>query len=185
MKKLGKVVTVVAASCALICGVDVAAAQKILSVDLQKVFENYEDAKAAQTAYGKAVSAADKELKELYDSAMKLQEEVSALNEKADNSALLDSAREKFRAEADEKTEALRVKEEEFVQLRQDLSRKFMERKNKELLEQVKAIEDASAAVAKSKKADIVLNKVPGTLYVDESMDVTQLVIDKLNGKGK
>ncbi|MDR2738091.1 MAG: OmpH family outer membrane protein [Puniceicoccales bacterium] len=183
MRKLGKIVTVVAASCVLVHGVDAAAAQKILSVDVQKVFESYEDAKVAQAAYGKAVAAADKELKEIYDSAMKLQEEISALNEKADNNALLDSAREKFRAEADEKTENLRVKEEEFVQLRQDLSRKFTERRNKEILEQGKAIEDAAAAVAKSKKADIVLNKIPGTLYVEESMDVTQLVIDKLNNK--
>jgi Skp family chaperone for outer membrane proteins len=185
MKKLRKMIIVVAALCLSVYGVDAAAAQKILSVDVQKVFENYEDAKTAQAAYGRAISAADKELKELYDSAMKLQEEISALNEKADNTALLDSVREKFRAEADEKAEALRVKEEEFLQLRQDLSRKFTERRNKEILEQGKAIEDAAAAIAKSKKADVILNKLPGTLYVEDSMDVTQMVIDKLNSKGK
>jgi Skp family chaperone for outer membrane proteins len=52
-------------------------------------------------------------------------------------------------------------------------------------MEQGKAIEDSAAAVAKSKKADVVLNKIPGTLYVDDSMDITNLVVEKLNSKSK
>ncbi|MDR2778871.1 MAG: OmpH family outer membrane protein [Puniceicoccales bacterium] len=185
MKNKGKIIAVIMAVCSL-CTTDVSAAiQKILSVDVQKVFENYENAKVVQAAFSEAVQAADKELKEMGDALTKLQEEIGTLSERTENTALLDSVREKSRLEAEEKTEALRVKEGEFIQFRQDLDRKLTERRKKEITEQYKAIECATASVAKIKKADIVLNKIPGTLYVDDSLDITQLVIDELNSKQK
>lgn len=158
-----------------------AASQKILSVDLQKVFENYEAAQAAQAAYNADFEAAGQEFRGMYDDGMKLQEEINALHEKADNEALVESAREKYRNEAEEKIEQLRAKETEFLQMRQEANKKFAERRNKELLEQEQAIKEATAIVAKSQKADIVLNKVPGTLYIKDELDITQLVIKQLN----
>ncbi|MDR2628856.1 MAG: OmpH family outer membrane protein [Puniceicoccales bacterium] len=185
MKSKSKRVATIVAVC-LLCMTDVSAVvQKILSVDVQKVFEKYENAKAAQVVFSETVAAANKELKELGDALTKLQEEISTLNEKVGNTALLDSIREKSRQEAEEKTEILRVKEGEFIQFRQDLNRKLTEHKNRDLATQLKAIEDATAVVAKAKKADIVINKIPGALYVDDSLDITQLIIDELNSKQK
>ncbi|MDR0693600.1 MAG: OmpH family outer membrane protein [Puniceicoccales bacterium] len=185
MKSRGKIVAAVVAMC-LLCIADVSAAvQKILSVDMQRVFENYESAKTTQVAFSEAVESAERELKEMGDALVKLQEEIGTLNERAENAALLDSVREKSRLEVDEKMEALRVREGEFIQFRQDLNKRLAERRNKELAVQIKAIEDAAAVVAKAKKADIVINKIPGTLYVDDSLDITQLVIDELNSKRK
>ena len=160
-----------------------AAAQKIVSVDLQKVFEKYEAAQTAQAAYNADFEAAGQEFRGMYDEGIKLQEEINALHEKADNEALLDSAREKYRNEAEEKIEQLRAKETEFIQMRQEANKKFAERRNKELLEQEEAIKEATAIVAKKEKADIVLNKIPGTLYVKEDLDITELVIKQLNNK--
>ncbi|MDR0742071.1 MAG: OmpH family outer membrane protein [Puniceicoccales bacterium] len=186
MKSRGKIVTTIVAMC-LLCtpGVSAVVTQKILSVDVQKVFENYEGAKVAQAAFSETVVAADKELKELGDALTKLQEEIGTLNEKAENTALLDSIREKSKQEAEEKTEILHIKEGEFIQFRQDLNKKLAEYRNKEFATQLKAIEDATAVVAKAKKADIVINKIPGTLYVDDSLDITPLIIDELNSKQK
>jgi Skp family chaperone for outer membrane proteins len=124
--------------------------------------------------------AADKELKERGDALTKLQEEIGTLNEKAENTALLDSIREKSKQEAEEKTEILHIKEGEFIQFRQDLNKKLAEHRNKELAAQLKAIEDATAT-----KADIVINKIPGALYVDDSLDITPLIIEELNSKQK
>ena len=78
-----------------------AAPQKILSVDMQKVLEEYKDAQAARTAMEEAVKSADNELKEMYDAIVALNKEIDELNEKAENTALLDDAREKFKKEAD------------------------------------------------------------------------------------
>ncbi|MDR2777125.1 MAG: OmpH family outer membrane protein [Puniceicoccales bacterium] len=186
MKSKGKgVVIIVAAWLLCIADVSAAVAQKILSVDVQKVFESYEDAKVAQAAFSETVAAANKEFKELGDALTKLQEEIGALNEKAENVALLDSVREKSKLEAEEKTEVLRIKEGEFIQFRQDLNKKLAEHRNRDLAIQFKAVEDATAVVAKAKKADIVINKIPGALYVDDSLDITQLIIDELNSKQK
>jgi Skp family chaperone for outer membrane proteins len=185
MKNRGKIVAIVVAMC-LLCMTNVSAAvQKILSVDIQRVFENYDSAKTAQAAFSEAVAAADKELREMGDALTKLQEEIGTLNERAENTALLDSVREKSKQEVEEKTEALRVKEGEFMQFRQDLNKRLAERSNRDITAQGKAIEDATAVVAKANKADIVINKIPGALYVDDSLDITQLVIDELNSKQK
>jgi Skp family chaperone for outer membrane proteins len=178
-----KIVATIVVGCSLVAAGAFAANQKILSVDVQKVFEEYEDAKASRATYSDSVTAANKEFKEMYDSVVKLQEEIGSLNEKAENTALLDSAREKFRSEAAEKLDVLRIKEEELLQFRQEINKKFAERRNRELLEQGKEIENATAEIAKAKKAEIVLTRVPSTLYVDESLDITQQVIDKLNEK--
>ncbi|MDR1890638.1 MAG: OmpH family outer membrane protein [Puniceicoccales bacterium] len=186
MKNKGKKIAAVITVCLLLCITDISAAvQKILSVDVRKVFENYESAKTAQAAFSEAVAAADKELQEMNNAMLKLQEEIYTLSERVENTALLDSVREKSKRESEEKMEAFRVQEREFRQLHQNLNKKLAERRDKELLEQGKAIEDATAVVAKAKKADIVLNKVPGTLYVDDALDITQLVIDELNSKRK
>ncbi len=157
--------------------------QKFLSVDVQKVFENYEKAKAAQAAYSESVAAADKELKEMYEIIVKMNDEVKDLQSKADNSALTDAARNKFKNEASAKMEEVRKKDIEFGQLRQDLSRKLNERRQNEFAEQSKALEEAVAEIAKEKKADVVLNKFTSTLYVNESLDISDLVIAKLNDK--
>ncbi|MDR2603581.1 MAG: OmpH family outer membrane protein [Puniceicoccales bacterium] len=185
MKNRGKIVVAVMAVFLLRMADVSAAVQKILSVDLQKVFENYESAKTANAVFSEAVVAAEKELKEMGDALTKLQEEIGILNERAENAALLDSVREKSRQEIEEKMEVLRGKEKEFIQFRQDVQKRLTEHKNKDVAVQFKAIEDATAVVAKAKKADIVLNKIPAVLYVDGSLDITQLVIDELNSKQK
>ena len=183
MNKILKYCSIGILGCTLLNTSNLSAAQKIVSVDLQKVFEQYEAAKAAQTAYNADFEAAGQEFRGMYDEGVKLQEEIAALNEKAENEALLESAREKYRNEAEEKIEQLRAKETEFIQMRQEANKKFTERRNKELSEQEQAIKEATAVVAKAQKADIVLNKIPGTLYIKEELDITPLVIKELNKK--
>jgi Skp family chaperone for outer membrane proteins len=155
---------------------------KILSVDVQKVFENFEKAKASQAAHNEAVSAADKELRAIYEEIIKVNDEVKDLQAKAENSALTDVARNKFKAEVTAKTEELRKKDMEFGQLRQDLNKKLTERRQNEVTEQLKDLETAVTEIAKDKKADLVLNKFTAAIYVDESLDISDLVVAKLNG---
>lgn len=183
MNKILKYCSIGILGCTLASTSNLSAAQKIVSVDLQKVFEQYEAAQTAQAAYNADFEAAGQEFRGMYDEGVKLQEEINALHEKADNAALLESAREKYRNEAEEKIEQLRAKETEFIQMRQEANKKFAERRNKELLEQEEAIKEATAIVAKAQKADIVLNKVPGTLYIKEDLDITSLVVKQLNNK--
>ena len=154
---------------------------KILSVDTQKVFERYNEAQEAQAAYGEAVAAADKELKEMHEEVEKLGEKVNALREKSENTTFTEAAREKYRKEAEEKEELLRIKADEFYRRRQSMNDDLVKRRNEEVSEHIKAINDAVADVAKSKKADIVLSKATGTVYVDPSLDITDDVIKFLN----
>jgi Skp family chaperone for outer membrane proteins len=181
MKKL---ISILLSSCALVTSAAAwPGSSKILSVDVQKVFDNFEKAKKVQAAYNEAVAAADKELREVYDEVMKINEEIKDLQAKADNGALTDTARNKFRADAAAKTEDLKKKDLEFSQLRQDLNKRFTERRQGEVAEQVKDLEVAVAEVAKEKKADVVLNKFTSAVYVDESLDISDLVIAKLNSQ--
>ena len=161
-----------------------AASQKILSVDVPKVFENYQAATEARKEFGESWAGVEKELKEMYDGIVKLQEEIATLREKSEDSVLVASAREKLKAEVEDRLQTLHNKEEEFLEFRQNVTRKYAERRNREAIQFTDAIVKATTEVAKSKKADIVINKVQGTIYVDDSLDITQLVIDKLN-KGK
>ena len=154
---------------------------KILSVDTQKVFERYNEAQEAQAAYGEAVAAADKELKEMHEEVEKLGEKVNALREKSENTTFTEAAREKYRKEAEEKEELLRIKADEFYRRRQSMNDDLVKRRNEEVSEHIKAINDAVADVAKSKKADIVLSKATGAVYVDPSLDITDDVIKFLN----
>lgn len=157
--------------------------QKILSVDVQKVFENFEKAKSAQAAYSESVAAADKELREMYESIMKMNDEIKELQAKADNTALTESARNKFKNEANTKMEDMRKKDIEFGQLRQDLNKKLTERRQNEIADQSKDLEAAVAEIAKEKKVDVVLNKLTAAIYVNDSLDISDLVIAKLNDK--
>ena len=158
-----------------------ASCAKILSVDTQKVFERYNEAQEAQAAYGEAVAAADKELKEMHEEVEKLGEKVNALREKSENTTFTEAAREKYRKEAEEKEELLRIKADEFYRRRQSMNDDLVKRRNEEVSEHIKVINEAVADVAKSKKADIVLSKATGTVYVDPSLDITDDVIKFLN----
>jgi Skp family chaperone for outer membrane proteins len=184
MENMKKLASVLLSSC--VCVASACAwpgSPKILSVDVQRVFDNFEKAKSAQAAYGEAVSAADKELRNVYEEVMKINDEVRELQSKADNNALTDVARNKFRAEASAKTDDLRKKDMEFGQLRQDLNKKLTDRRQSEIAEQSKDLEKAVAEIAKDKKADLVLNKFTAAIYVDDSLDISDLVISKLNGQ--
>jgi Skp family chaperone for outer membrane proteins len=187
MRGLSKTVICAAAAISLVgigSGLSAAPAQKIFSIDVQKVMDNYEVAKASLAAFSADEASASKDLKEMYDAMMKLQEEISELNEKAENTSLVDSAREKFKNEANEKGEVLRVKNTEFLQFRRDIATKLGERRQKELEDQIKSTEIVTAEIAKARKADAVINKAC-TMYVDDSLDITQLVVDKLNANVK
>jgi Skp family chaperone for outer membrane proteins len=181
MKKL---ISVLLFNCAFAAGAFAwPSSTKIFSVDVQKVFDNFEKAKTAQAAYGEAVSVADKELHEMYEEVMRTNDEVKDLQAKADNPALTDTARSKFKAEVTAKTEELRKKDFEFGQLRQDLNKKLIEHRQSEIAEQSKDLEVVVAEIAKEKKADVVINKFTAAIYVDDSLDISDLVIAKLNGK--
>ena len=158
-----------------------AACAKILSVDTQKVFERYNEAQEAQAAYGEAVAAINKELKEMHEEVEKLGEKVNALREKSENTTFTEAAREKYRKEAEEKEELLRIKTDEFYRRRQSMNDDLVKRGNEEMSEHIKAINEAVADVARSKKADIVLSKATGAVYVDPSLDITDDVIKFLN----
>ena len=157
--------------------------QKVVTVDLGKVFEKYEVAKKARDVYNQELEAADKELQTVYNEAVKLNEEIQDLSTKANNSALTDSARQKFSEEAAKKSEVLKEKEATFTKMRQEVTNKFNERRQKEVGEQAKVIEGVIGEVAKNKKADIVLNKASCILFVEDEFDMTELIINNLNAK--
>ena len=71
----------------------------------------------------------------------------------------IEAACEKYRKEAEEKEEMLHIKTDEFYH--KSMNDDLVKRGNEEMLEHIKAINEAvTADVAKSKKADIVLSKV-------------------------
>jgi Skp family chaperone for outer membrane proteins len=109
-------VALVMTVCLLLCVIDISAPlEKILSINVQKIFENYESNKTAQTAFSEAVAAAVKELQEMTNVIMKLQEEMNTLSKGVENAALLDSFCSKFKAKSEEKMETFRIQKRHFI----------------------------------------------------------------------
>ena len=112
----------------------------------------------AQSVYGEVVATTNKELKEMHEEIEKLDDKVNAIREKSENTTFIEAAREKYRKEAEEKEEMLHIKTDEFYHksMNDDLVKRGKMRK----CLNIKAINEAVADVAKSKKEDIVLSNV-------------------------
>ncbi len=165
MKKINILLT--AASLAMLSVGPVFAEAKIGIVNTVKLIEEAPQAKAAQSEMETEFSPREKEL-------VNLQKEIRKLEDKLSRDGAIMSEKESTKLERSilSKTRGLKRTQEEF---RDDLNI----RKNEVLSKLQRTMYEATVSLAKEKNYDVILGQ--GVVYSNESVDITPMVLDKLN----
>ncbi|HMA69855.1 MAG TPA: OmpH family outer membrane protein [Candidatus Mcinerneyibacterium sp.] len=145
-------------------------AQNIAVVDVAKVYDASNDARKAQSIFQKEAEGMQKQMKSKYDELLQLQKEFK------------EKAQFLSEKEVEKKKQELMKKQQEFNQLRNKLAQQSESRRQelmKPILEKIKAI---VANIAKEKNYDAVINK-EAFIYSKDNMDITSMVIERLNKK--
>jgi outer membrane protein len=144
---------------------------KVGFVDTVKLMEEAPQAKSAQTKLETEFAPREQEL-------LNLQKEIRSLEDQLsrDGAVMSESATSKLEREILAKRRELKRTQDEF---RDDLNI----RKNEVLAKLQRQMYDATVALAKEKKYDIILGQ--GVVYSSDSVDVTGQVLDKLKKEFK
>jgi outer membrane protein len=143
--------------------------QKVGFLNANTVFEQYSAAREAEAAY-------QKELEDLNTQVTKMEEELRALTDTLEARKYLFSE-----ARLKEKRKELEVKQQEYIQFRQQAEQKAAKR-NEELSKPIIAdIEEAARKIAQKEGFDLVLDAGPGiVVYSKPELDLTDRVLQSL-----
>jgi Skp family chaperone for outer membrane proteins len=156
----------------------------VLTVDAARVYNSYGRAERSREQFQQAVEKAQEEMRAMLDEGVKMARELQEIREKMDNPLLNEAARSKIQKELEEKTEEVRKKEIEVNAFRQQTDRELMERREEFVNKHLEEIKAVVANLAGKRKAVLVLNTAGmEVLYSDPAMDITDGVIDAINGK--
>jgi len=162
---------------------------KFGAVDVRKIYDEYFKTKVAQRSFDESVAAYRKDQQQRVADYNKLNEEFQKLREEAQNPALTAEKREqKTKASQDKlaelrrSVEALKEFEQNGQQFLNDQRRRQNEAILKDILEVIrkKSQEGAYTLVFDKSGFGNVIN-MPATLYADEKLDLTDIVLKDLN----
>lgn len=165
---------------------DEGGAPDVFTIDSIKITNGYEKLQEAGKKLQEDTESVDKELQEMFQAGFKLNEDLKELLAKANNPALTDSAREKYRKEADELAKTVREKEVEINNFRdQNLSILQQRRANVQNMFVEEARKEVQAvAKSRSKGKRLVLDSAnPAVVDVSGYPDLTDDVLKRLNDK--
>lgn len=151
---------------------------------MPKIYNSYGKAERSREKFQKAVEKAQNELRAMLEDGIKMAKELRNLQEKAENPALSDSAKEKQRKQIEELTEKVHKKEVEVNEFRQESDRKLSEKREKFVTRHVNEIKEVIGKIAEESGAIVVLNAAGvDVLYYMPGLDITQKVITRLNAE--
>ncbi|MGE9292327.1 OmpH family outer membrane protein [Ruficoccus sp. ZRK36] len=156
----------------------------VVTVNMGELYKNYWKAQEADEKFQSSVENAQQEIQAMIEEGMGMANQLQDIQSKMNNPALTEAAREKFNAEAQEKAQAIREKEAEVNRYRQNTEKTLQQRRQSIVELHVTEIREEVIEVAKQKGADLVLNSAGmAVVYFDESFDITQEVLNKLNAE--
>ena len=153
----------------LFAGVSFAEQIKIAVIDINKVLNQSEAGKAAK----KKMEARYDELKKEIDAK---QEEAKKLKDDIDRQKVM-LGKDKLK----EKEDALAAKVADLRRLTQESEKEMQERQGELTRDVLKQIEAHVETVVKADNYDLVFERSAGVVYVVESMDITNKVLDLVN----
>ncbi|MBC2596182.1 OmpH family outer membrane protein [Ruficoccus amylovorans] len=154
----------------------------VVTVNMGELYQNYWKAQEADQKFQSSVENAQQEIQAMIEEGMGLANEMQELQSKMNNPALTETAREKFTAEAQQKAQSIREKEAEVNRYRQQTEQTLQQRRQSIVQLHISEIREEVIKIAKEKGADLVLNSAGmAVVYFDESFDITQEVLAKLN----
>ena len=172
----------------MLCHAAVAQDQRVVFLDLDRVFNDYHKTKLADQQLKDQAEEFNDERKQLVEEYEELEETFNTVRAEAQNMALSEEVRNEKRDEAEERLIELRKKERNV--------RRFEENRRKQLEEQqrrmrkriVKEIREVIETYARENSYSAVLdlsgqslNGVETVIYADLKMDITDDIIEHLN----
>jgi len=171
------------------CVIGFSAEQKLATIDLRKVFDNYWRTKQADTNLKDQAADLEKERKAMVDEFQKSQEKYKKLLDGANDPALSSEEREKRKKSAENELLGLRAQEDRVKQF-DTTSRTTLGEKQRRVRDQILTeIKDKIKAKAKAGAYTLVIdtaaetiNSTPIVLYsVNGDNDLTDAVLTELN----
>ncbi len=162
--------------------------ERIVFVDMNKVFDEFYKTKLAEGQLKEQEAEYRDELKKMVDKFKELQESFRQAREESEDRVLSEEARNSRRADAEEKLVELREMEGKI--------RRFEETRRRQIADQMKRVRDKLVVEIKetlagyAKKEGFIavyetsgdnLNGVPNILYFEPSRDITAALIELLN----
>ena len=154
----------------------------VVTVNMGELYQNYWKAQEADEKFQSSVENAQQEIQAMIEEGMGMANELQDLQSKMNNPAVSEAAREKYNTEIQDKAKAIREKEGEVNRYRQQTESTLQKRRQAIVQLHISEIREEVIKVAKEKGADLVLNSAGmAVVYFDESFDITQEVLAKLN----
>lgn len=191
-----RMVLVVALAAAWLGAAPLAQAQgekdRIMFVDMNKVFDEFYKTKLAQDNLKDQETEFKEELQKQLDEFKELQDKFKKAREESEDRVLNEDARNARRAEAEETLVELREMESKI--------RRFEESKRRQVADTMKRVRDNLVVEIKKSLADYAknqgflavldasgdnMNGVPNILFYDETRDITVALLDLLNSGKK
>lgn len=155
---------------------------KVLTVDLEEVYNRYNKAIEAKEKFEQAADNAQKEMNEMIQEGIKLGEEYKDLQAKANNPALTEEAKKKFTEEANTKVKAIEDKQNQVAQYQQQAAQTLAQRRQSIMNLHLSDMKEEFAKIAKEKGANLVLNTSGvAVMYHDGSADISEESVETLN----
>lgn len=154
----------------------------VVTVNMGELYQNYWKAQEADEKFQSSVENAQQEIQAMIEEGMGMANELQDLQSKMNNPAVSEAAREKYNTEIQDQAKAIREKEAEVNRYRQQTESTLQKRRQAIVQLHISEIREEVIKVAKEKGADLVLNSAGmAVVYFDESFDITQEVLAKLN----
>lgn len=172
MRKVG-IILAAAAIAAVFAGTSLAEGVRIAIIDVNKILNDSNEGQAAK----KKMEARYEELKKSIDAK---QEEARKIKEEIDKQKVMLGP-----GKLKEKEDALQAKVNELRQLTQEGEREMQTRQGDLTREVLKSVEKMVDVVVKEDKIDLVFERSAGVVHFNDSMDITQRVLNLVNAEPK
>ena len=186
--KIRFTLTSLLAAAAFCAAAPAAHAQKIATVDMNKIFQGYYKTKDAENKINDARESAKKDLDERMESHKGMLDEINQLNKDIDNPALAQQAKSDRQKKREDKINQVRQLEQEIQEFKNSRERQLQEqavRMRNQIVEEIMTVINARV---KNDNYDLVFDKsgqsingVAVVLHSKDSMEFSDDVITSLN----
>ncbi len=164
---------------------------KVATVDMAKLFDGYNRAKAVQSAMEAEIQKAGTEAQRRQNEGRQMLEQMDSLRQKYANEALSKEAREAAKKQARELEDKVEAKKNEFERFQMETRKALMQKETTQREKIYDEIQNAAIAVARKQGANMILNVsektaagLPVVVFSDKSWDITSAVLSTLNASG-
>lgn len=157
---------------------------KILTVDLNEVFNKYWKARSDMEKFQEAVRVTNEQIQQMTTQLSTRAEELQALQGRLQSPATTETAKEDMRREGQAKAREFEELRRQIEQQRQS-SGTSLQQKRQDILEtHLRDIRETVIAIANEQEADLVLNSgnnVSAVIFAADEYDITETVVARLN----